>query len=105
VPANPITSKKNYSSNAASRHAEECLPPARLSPISNSHSDKVKNVPADYSAWWGVFKDPVLNDLVKTAYVQNVNLRIAGTRVLEARAQQAIAVGALFPQEQQASGS
>ena len=40
------------------------------------------------ATWWAVFGDPVLNDLVRTAYAQNVNLRVAGTRVLEARAQQ-----------------
>jgi NodT family efflux transporter outer membrane factor (OMF) lipoprotein len=66
---------------------------------------KVKSVPADYSAWWTVFGDPVLDELVRTAYAMNVNLRVAGTRVLEARAQRAIAVGALFPQSQTATGS
>src|SRR5262249_15321898 len=34
----------------------------------------------------------------------NVNLRAAGTRVLQARAQQAIAVGNIFPQSQQLIG-
>jgi NodT family efflux transporter outer membrane factor (OMF) lipoprotein len=66
---------------------------------------RVKSVPADYSAWWRAFGDPVLDDLVQTAYAQNVNLRVAGTRVLEARAQRAIAVGQLFPQQQTATGS
>ena len=54
--------------------------------------------------WWDVFKDPGLNSLINTAYDQNLTLRIAGTRVLEARAQQAIAVGNIFPQTQQATG-
>jgi NodT family efflux transporter outer membrane factor (OMF) lipoprotein len=39
------------------------------------------------------------------AYEQNPTLRIAGTRVLEARAQQAIAVGNIFPQAQQMTAS
>jgi NodT family efflux transporter outer membrane factor (OMF) lipoprotein len=52
--------------------------------------------------WWSVFEDPTLNGLIGTAYEQNPTLRIAGTRVLEARAQQAIAVGNIFPQTQQA---
>jgi len=56
-----------------------------------------------YADWWSVFKDPTLNSLINTAYEQNLNLRIAGTRVLQARAQQAIAVGNIFPQTQQAS--
>jgi NodT family efflux transporter outer membrane factor (OMF) lipoprotein len=55
--------------------------------------------------WWSVFGDPVLNQLIVTAYRQNLTLRVAGTRVLQARAQQSIAVGAIFPQLQEATGS
>jgi NodT family efflux transporter outer membrane factor (OMF) lipoprotein len=54
--------------------------------------------------WWGVFNDPKLNALIDTAYDQNLTLRIVGTRVLQARAQQAIAAGNIFPQTQQATG-
>src|SRR5580692_8157054 len=43
--------------------------------------------------WWSVFNDPKLNAMIDTAYEQNLNLRVAGTRILEARAQQAIATG------------
>jgi NodT family efflux transporter outer membrane factor (OMF) lipoprotein len=81
-------------------------PPAPLAPAwIDAANPQVKSVPADYSAWWTVFGDAVLDDLVRTAYAQNVNLRVAGTRVLEARAQRAIAVGTLFPQKQTATGS
>jgi NodT family efflux transporter outer membrane factor (OMF) lipoprotein len=81
-------------------------PPAPLAPAwIDADNPRVKSTPADYSAWWSVFRDPVLDDLVRTAYAQNVNLRVAGTRVLEARAQRAIAVGQLFPQQQTANGS
>ena len=55
--------------------------------------------------WWQVFGDPTLDALIVMAYEQNPNLRVAGTRVLEARAGQAIAVGNIFPQTQQATGS
>jgi NodT family efflux transporter outer membrane factor (OMF) lipoprotein len=55
--------------------------------------------------WWQVFGDPTLSALIETAYEQNPTLRIAGTRVLEARAGQAIAVGNIFPQTQQMNGS
>jgi NodT family efflux transporter outer membrane factor (OMF) lipoprotein len=54
--------------------------------------------------WWRVFQDPTLNSLIDLAYEQNPTLKIAGARVLEARAQQAIAVGSIFPQTQQATG-
>jgi len=81
-------------------------PPAPLAPgWIDAANPQVKSVPGDYSKWWTVFGDPVLEELVRTAYAQNVNLRVAGTRVLEARAQRAIAVGTLFPQSQTASGA
>src|SRR5262245_42589069 len=54
--------------------------------------------------WWTVFQDPALNSLIERAYQQNLNLRVLGARVLQARAQRAIAVGNLFPQSQQAFG-
>jgi len=58
----------------------------------------------DYSSWWRVFDDPVLDNLIQTAYKQNLSLQIAGIRIYEARAQLAIAVGGLYPQKQSASG-
>jgi NodT family efflux transporter outer membrane factor (OMF) lipoprotein len=56
------------------------------------------------AAWWRTFHDPVLDSLVNSAYQQNLTLRIAGLRILEARAQRAIAAGELFPQSQQNFG-
>jgi NodT family efflux transporter outer membrane factor (OMF) lipoprotein len=54
--------------------------------------------------WWTVFNDPILNQLVDTAYRQNLNLQIAATRIIEARAQLGIAVGSLYPQNQRLIG-
>jgi NodT family efflux transporter outer membrane factor (OMF) lipoprotein len=65
---------------------------------------RVRNGNDDLSRWWAVFNDPVLNSLVSDAYLQNLTLRQAGSRVLQARAQQAIAVGNIFPQTQQTTG-
>ncbi len=56
--------------------------------------------PACDCLWWTVFDDPTLNGLIETAYRQNLDLRSAGTRILEARAQRSMAVGNLFPQSQ-----
>lgn len=55
--------------------------------------------------WWTLFRDPVLNRLIETAYQQNLTLQAAGLRVLQARAQLGIAVGELYPQTQQGFGS
>jgi NodT family efflux transporter outer membrane factor (OMF) lipoprotein len=54
--------------------------------------------------WWTVFQDETLNTLVRVAYDQNPTLRIMGTRILQARAQHAIAAGNLFSQTQQLQG-
>mgnify|MGYP005837793165 FL=1 len=55
--------------------------------------------------WWTVFNDPVLDALIDTASQQNLNLREAGARILQARSRLAIARGSLFPQTQQMFGS
>jgi NodT family efflux transporter outer membrane factor (OMF) lipoprotein len=65
----------------------------------------IKSEPADLGQWWTVFNDPVLNTLVEMASRQNLSLRIAGIRILEARAQLGIAIGDLYPQSQSIGGS
>jgi multidrug efflux system outer membrane protein len=48
--------------------------------------------------WWGVFKDPVLQDLIRVALTNNYDLRITLTRVDQARALQAQARSQFMPQ-------
>lgn len=60
--------------------------------------------PQDSVAWWQILGDPVLDDLVALARRQNNNIKIAGLRVLEARASLAIATGNQYPQSQFVSG-
>jgi NodT family efflux transporter outer membrane factor (OMF) lipoprotein len=67
--------------------------------------ERVRNGSADYREWWKAFNDPVLDGLIDRSYQENLTLRIAGIRILEARAQLGIAIGRIFPQTQQASGS
>jgi NodT family efflux transporter outer membrane factor (OMF) lipoprotein len=55
--------------------------------------------------WWDTFNDPTLSSLVQMGYQQNLSLRAAGLRVLEARAARGIAVGQFFPQLQEVTGS
>ena len=66
---------------------------------------RVNRAPADLADWWTVFEDPVLNSLVEKAYSQNLTLRIAGLRILEARASLGIATGSKYPQVQQLNGN
>ena len=58
----------------------------------------------DYGSWWTVFKDPVLDQLVEIASIDNLPLQIAAVRILEARAGLGIAHGLRFPQQQQVGG-
>jgi outer membrane protein, multidrug efflux system len=49
-------------------------------------------------AWWEIYRDPVLQDLLRVALEQNRDVRIAAARVAEARAQAGVARLARFPQ-------
>lgn len=53
--------------------------------------------------WWRNFNDPVLDQLVAEAQRVNPNVRIAGMRIMEARAQLGIADSTRYPQVQQAT--
>jgi NodT family efflux transporter outer membrane factor (OMF) lipoprotein len=66
---------------------------------------RLKTDPAEYRNWWKVFKDSTLDHLIETAYQENLDVRQAGVRVLEARAQLGIATGQFYPQTQQATGA
>jgi NodT family efflux transporter outer membrane factor (OMF) lipoprotein len=70
----------------------------------DANDQRVRTASEDLSKWWAVFKDPVLNSLICDAYGQNLSLRVAGIRVLEARAQLAIDTGNLLPQTQTSTG-
>ncbi len=56
--------------------------------------------------WWkATLRDPNLDRLVEIALEDNLTLRSAGLRVLQAQQQLAIAVGNQYPQQQDLSGS
>ena len=54
--------------------------------------------------WWRHFNDPVLDQLIVEAQRVNPSVRIAGLRIIEARAQLGIAGSTRYPQVQQATG-
>lgn len=56
----------------------------------------------DYAEWWRSLDDPVLNELMEMAYRQNLSLEVSGLRVVQAIAQRGIAIGQLYPQQQEA---
>ena len=56
------------------------------------------------ASWWRIFRDPVLDRLIDIGGRNNLQLRQAGTRILQARALLGIAGAGLYPQVQQATG-
>ena len=100
------TTLSDYIHNGFKVGPEYHQPPA---PVAKQWIDandvRVRQDTDDLKQWWTVFHDPVLNDLICFAYEQNLTLRQAGLRILQARAQLAISTGELFPQAQYANGS
>ena len=81
-------------------------PDSKVQPSwSESGDERINSGQVDYRKWWRVFNDPELNKLIEQAYRENLSLRIAGTRVLQARARLGIVVGDFYPQTQTVSGS
>jgi NodT family efflux transporter outer membrane factor (OMF) lipoprotein len=93
--------------NACAMVGPDFTPPkADVAPEwAESRDTRLKKDLPDYKSWWQVFGDPVLEGLVLTAYENNLPLRIAGVRVLEARALLGVVVGEFYPQSQTGFGA
>ncbi len=61
-------------------------------PVLESTAPKV-----NLARWWLAFHDPVLDRLVSTALASNLDLRIARSRIREARAQRGVVKAANYP--------
>jgi outer membrane protein TolC len=57
------------------------------------------------SEWWNIFNDETLDLLVRKTYEQNLDLKSAGLRILQARAALGISEGLRYPQQQTLSGN
>lgn len=75
--------------------------PAVTAPATFRDVDAIRQISTNSLAdlpWWSVFKDPVLQDLVRVALTNSYDLRIVLTRVEQARALQAQARSQFLPQ-------
>lgn len=98
-------SLKQWYHNGFKVGPNHCTPPATVTDVwMESDDDRVSLDGSDFSQWWSVFDDPVLDGLILNAYQQNLTLREAGFRVLQAQAERAIARGEKLPQVQQVTG-
>lgn len=60
-------------------------------------TSKVVNRPAYLARWWTSFNDPTLNSLIDRAVQNNLDLKMATARVIEARALRGVADAGLYP--------
>ncbi len=110
--ATGCTSFRDYIHNGFKVGPNYCKPAAPVAEHWIDAPDVNSTRGEDLSKWWATIEDPVLkgpdpvlNHLIQTAYRQNLTLREAGMRVLQARATLAIAKGNFFPQSQTAFGN
>ena len=104
--AGGCTSVGDYFRNGLKVGPEYCPPPAKTAhDWIDAEDQQLSTAPADLAGWWSVFQDPMLDRLMEMAVRQNLTLREAGCRVLQARAARAITAGNLFPQQQEAFGA
>ncbi len=100
------TSPKQWIANGFKVGPNYCKPSVRISDDWIDADDRrVLSDPVDHAAWWATLNDPVLNQLVSQAYRQNLTVREAGARILEARALRRLAAGSIFPQQQDISAN
>jgi NodT family efflux transporter outer membrane factor (OMF) lipoprotein len=100
------TSPAEYIRNGFKVGPNYAKPPAEVAPQWIDAPDpRVRSETDDISQWWKNLNDPVLDDLICHAYRQNLTLREAGARVLQARAQYGYTIGTIFPQTQNATGN
>jgi outer membrane protein TolC len=59
----------------------------------------------EVGAWWQLFNDPVLSDLIEQGAQQNLSIAAAGLRIVQARAALGISDALVFPQQQQINGN
>ncbi|WP_231617394.1 efflux transporter outer membrane subunit [Novipirellula aureliae] len=99
-------SLRNYVDNGYKVGPEYCKPAAPIADTwIDEYDQRVRAELPNYADWWASFNDPILDGLMEQTYQQNLSVKSAGLRVLQARYLRAIAIGGLFPQQQEASGS
>ena len=68
-------------------HRPKVNPPDVYRAQSATSSPQPATVSLGNEKWWEVFRDPVLEQLIRTALQQNYDVRVAATRVLQAQAE------------------
>jgi len=78
-------------------HRPKVNPPDVYRGQSPSSSPQPTTASLGNEKWWELFKDPVLQQLIRTALQQNYDVRVSATRVLQAQAELGITRSNQFP--------
>ncbi len=106
IASSGCTSVREYIGNGFRVGHDYQEPPAEVAQKwIDANDQRVQTGCDDHSQWWKVLNDQGLNTLICTAYHQNLTLREAGFRILQARAQLGVVRGEFFPQNQNLAGS
>ena len=76
------------------------VPSAPVAEHWSADDPRIHTDPDQECCWWTVFHDPVLDQLIDTAYHNNLLLQKATAHLNEYRSQRNIAIGQLFPASQ-----
>jgi outer membrane protein, multidrug efflux system len=71
--------------------------PAAWIGVTNTAAAATTSAPADLTAWWKKFNDPMLVSLINEALRTNLTLQLAQSRLLQARATRGIVAGPFWP--------
>jgi multidrug efflux system outer membrane protein len=71
--------------------------PATDNPAAYRYADKEANDLSN-TLWWEQFKDPVLNELIRSALAENKDIKIAAARVEEFQGRYGVVRSQMFPQ-------
>ncbi|HHD72476.1 MAG TPA: TolC family protein [Epsilonproteobacteria bacterium] len=74
-------------------------------PIPAKWKEKGQRSDKSITQWWKTFHDQALNTLVKKTYAQNLDIKSAGLRIVQARSALGVSESLTFPQVQTISGS
>lgn len=69
-------------------------------PAATQSATQAATMPAmtvDLAQWWRAFNDPQLNTLVERAIAQNLDVKLAESRIRQARANRGVVASGLFP--------
>src|SRR6478735_3655465 len=82
---------------------QAALPVDTAKPFAGPGADA--SATGDITIWWRKFNEPKLNSLISQALEANQDLKIAASRVTEAKASRTIARSAFFPQVSAGGGA